>query len=141
MQTEKQADLFSDLSFDVTARQYLRSIARSAMIIVVVAVIGYLLSVADLVMGRPARAGLDDLSTAQKSLSVVMILVGLLINYFLYRFAAEAGKGLNSLDQQQLNSSFSNLKNYFVATTIIFVILLFCVLFLLLVLGTGLMTL
>jgi Na+/H+-translocating membrane pyrophosphatase len=128
MQDENQVHLFNDLDFDSTAKQHIGSIASWAMVIVVTAVIGYVLNILQL-FSKPkivtrsegfefgaSISGTDTFST------VIGIIVGLLINYFLYRFASLARRGVNSLDQSALSKSFNSLKSYFIITTVILII-------------------
>lgn len=123
---DNNSDLFGDLSFDHTAKQYIRSIASWAIVIVVVAVISYALSLIRVLTApeivTPKAEGFD-FNFAMKSEgvggTVFVILVGLLINYFLYRFATLAKTGLNGLDQTSLNKSFNNLKVYFIILSIV----------------------
>jgi hypothetical protein len=53
---------------------------------------------------------------------VIGILVGLLINFFLFRFAVQSRNALKGLNQGELNSSFSHLKNYFMVISILCII-------------------
>ena len=125
------SELFGDLSFDHTAKQYLRSIISWARVIVVVAIISYAISLIKVLttpeVVTPKSEGFDLNFTVGKSESigsvVFTILVGLLINYFLYRFAALAKTGLNGLNQDSLNRSFNNLKVYFIICTICCILL------------------
>jgi hypothetical protein len=119
------SDLFGDLSFDHTAKQYIRSIASWAIVIVVVAIISYGLSLVKVFIAPPAVApkaeGFDfNFSVKSESVgwTVFLILVGLLINYFLFRFATLSRAGLNGLNQSSLNKSFNNLKVYFIIQAI-----------------------
>lgn len=135
MQEENQTHLFSDLEFDHTAKQHIRTIASWAMIVVVVAVIGYILALVDLFSGKEAPVQQSEgfgfgvsLSGSDTTSSIVMILVGLLINFFLYRFANQARNGLDGLNQIQLNSSFNSLKTYFMIMSIILIIVFLLVL-------------
>ena len=56
MQDENQQNLFTDLGFDHTARQHILSIASWAMTVVVVAVIGYVLNIVQLLSGTKVAA-------------------------------------------------------------------------------------
>lgn len=128
MQDENQVHLFNDLEFDTNAKQHINSIASWAMVIVVTAVISYLINILQLFSkpeavvrseGFEFSAGISGTNTFS---SVIGIIIGLLINYFLYRFASLARVGVNSLDQGSLSKSFSSLKSYFVITTVILII-------------------
>ncbi|MBN8880200.1 MAG: hypothetical protein J0I32_21830 [Sphingobacteriales bacterium] len=145
-QENQSSDLFGDLTIDPMAKQYLRSMSGWAMVIVVVSVIGYIFSVIDLFREkRPAsfnRAegfdmGFTESSTgAEVFTSLLSIAIGLLINYFLYRFARQAKAGVDGLNQPELNKSFGNLKAYFMACSIILIIAFVLLLLGAMVLGT-----
>jgi uncharacterized membrane protein YidH (DUF202 family) len=137
MQDEKQTHLFTELGFDHTAKQHILSIASWAMVIVVVAVIGYVLNIVQLLTGSeetaPRSEGFDmtnPLTGNNTISSVIGILAGLFINFFLYRFATMARNGINGLNQEQLNKSFNSLKLYFVIMSVILVILFVAVILL-----------
>jgi len=128
MQQENQPNLFNDLSFDHTAKMHIRSIASWAMTVVVVAVIGYVISVFN-TFAETSLSSSDSLynqimysEDTAKIMSLVFVAIGLITNFFLYRFASQARSGLDSLNQQQLSKSFGNLRTYFMILSIILVI-------------------
>ncbi|MET0392503.1 MAG: hypothetical protein ABW019_05150 [Chitinophagaceae bacterium] len=137
MQTENQTDLFAGVSFDITAREHIRSMAGWVMTGVVVAILGYILSAADLAIHPAAGAETGNfsmgLSGLEMSVSIVFILVGLVVNYFLYRFAILARRGLNNQDQAKLNAGFHSLKLFFIVTSVICIVTLAAVLLLALI--------
>lgn len=129
-------DLFGDLTFDHTAREYIRSLAKWAMVIVVVAVIGYAISLVEAFTApeiAPVRSeGFDfglKMTSADKTGTIITIIIGLLLNLFLFRFATQARTGLNGFNQSALNNSFNSLKIYFMITVIL------CILVVVVVLG------
>ena len=129
MQDDNQGHLFTELGLDFTARQHILSIASWAMIVVVVAVIGYILNIIQILMGAkeatPQSEGFgmaDAFAANSTTSSVISIIIGLLINFFLYRFASMARTGINELNQDQLNKSFNNLKFYFVTMSVILMV-------------------
>ena len=129
MQDDNQGHLFTELGFDHTARQHILSIASWAMIVVVVSVIGYILNLVQIVTGAKEAVpqsegfGMVDVFAANNTTSsVISIIIGLLINFFLYRFASMARSGINELNQDQLNRSFNNLKFYFVTVSVILIV-------------------
>ncbi len=145
-QENQSSDLFGGLGFDPMAKQYIRSMASWAMVIVVVSVIGYVLSIIDLFrektpaafnraegfdMGFTERTGGSEIFT-----SLFSIAIGLLVNFFLYRFARQAKAGVDGMSQSELNGSFSNLKAYFMACSIILIIVFVLVLLATVVMGT-----
>jgi hypothetical protein len=136
MQNDNQTHLFTELGFDHTARQHILSIASWAMVVVVVAVIGYVLSILQLFIGNeeaiPRTEGfgmVDTLAGNSTASSIIGVVIGLLINFFLYRFASMARDGINGLNQEQLNNSFNNLKLYFVIMSVILIVVFVGILF------------
>jgi uncharacterized membrane protein len=130
-QEKQSSDLFSEMELDPMAKQYIRSMASWAMIIVVVSVIGYVLTIIDLFRAKPivnSRSEGFDMGIAERMggsdifASLFSIAIGLLINFFLFRFATQARAGVEGSDQSQLNKSFGNLKAYFMACSIILII-------------------
>ena len=77
--------------------------------------------------------GLEFLLAREQNLGSVIfgIVIGLLINYFLYKFANLTRKGVNGMSQTDLNAGFYNLKIYFVIISVLVIIgLAFLLLFL-----------
>lgn len=137
MYSEKsQSDLFSDdFHLDETGKMHIRSLASWAMIVVVCSVIGYIISIYQMVAGKGEEIASTEgftesfyMSVNTAGGSIVSIIVGLIINFFLYRFASQSKLALGSLDPEQLNNSFRSLKIYFVITSIIMILLLLLVL-------------
>lgn len=137
----KSSDIFStEMPLDTMARQHIRSIASWGMVIVVTTVIGYVLSIVELFREQPAPAlkrseGFDldladKLGASSMFSSLLVIAIGLLVNYFLFRFATQTRAGLDGFDQEKLNAGFRNLKSYFMAFTIVLIIVFVCVLLL-----------
>lgn len=127
---QPQTNLFStELKIDEPAKSHIRSMASWIMVIVVVAVIGYALSVLSLFSSRdigvPRTEGFgSSLITDSNSPGQVLfsVIIGLLLNYFLFRFASGAKSALNGMNQAQMASSFRSLKIYFVITSILLIL-------------------
>jgi small-conductance mechanosensitive channel len=122
-----------DLSIDETAKDHLRRICSWTMIIVVVAVIGYVIDLVRTFM--PKRQVVQSegfgasVSVGQGLASVIFgIIIGLLVNYFLYQFSNLTKKGVNGMSQTYLNAGFYNLKIYFIVISVIVIIILAIVL-------------
>jgi hypothetical protein len=135
MQETPQEDLFSDLSFDNTAKQHIRSAATWAMTIVVVAVISYIIVLVqaftkDPTFVRPSEGFDMKFMMNNDSISSALITVGLgiLINFFLFRFASLAKTAVDGLNQRKLISGFNSLKVYFVIMSILMIIVFVCLL-------------
>lgn len=152
MQQENTSeDIFSNsgIELDEMAKQYIRSMASWAMIMVVIAVIGYAFNIIELFRVKQVTSnrieGFDGAFTETASAgsstaivsTLVSIVVGLVINYFLFRFARQSRLAVDAHDQQKLNSGIANLKNYFMACSVVLIIVFVYFLFMGLVFGTA----
>jgi len=131
-----------DLSIDETAKDHLRRICSWTLVIVITAVIGYVVAIVKAFTPKTQVVQSEgfgvSLSTGQGIGSVIFgIIVGLLINYFLYQFANLTKKGVNGMSQTDLNAGFYNLKIYFVIISVLVIIVLAFVLLFLLTVGAN----
>jgi hypothetical protein len=131
---EQESNLFNGVVIDAQAKSSLVGLASWAMIVVVTSVIGYVLSIVGLFTSNAPAAvqseGFDSYLklTGDNSIGVVIpIVIGLLLNFFLYRFATLAKSGVNTHNQDQLTASFKNLKIYFAIATILLLIVMLIV--------------
>ena len=131
---ETQPDLFSsELKIDATAKAHIRSLASWAMVVVAVTVLGYILNIAELVVA-PGGAAMEmesegfsaSVLSGQKSVggTIFAILIGLAINYFLFRFAGTVNSSIDGLNPEKFGKSFRNLKIYFAITSIFMMLFL-----------------
>jgi hypothetical protein len=112
------------------------------LIIVITAVIGYVVAIIKAFIPKTQVVQSEgfgvSLSTGQGIGSVIFgIIIGLLINYFLYQFANLTKKGVNGMSQSDLNAGFYNLKIYFVIISVLVIIVLAFVLLFLLTVGAN----
>lgn len=131
---ESQHDIFSsELKVDATAKAHIRSLASWAMVVVTTTVIGYLLNIAELVTGADSEPeGLQQegfsaaIFSGEKSVvgTIITVLIGLAINYFLYRFASTVTSAVASASPERLSQSFRNLKTYFAITSVFMMLFL-----------------
>jgi small-conductance mechanosensitive channel len=140
-QHDNDTSLFG-LSIDETTKDHLRKICSWTMIIVVAAVISYIVAIIKAFMPKAQAIQGEgfgvSVSTGQNLGSAIFgIIIGLLINYFLYQFATLTKKGVNGMSQTDLNAGFYNLKIYFVIISIIVIIVLAIVLLAFLAIGAG----
>lgn len=135
--------LFNDLEFDNIARTHIRSIAQWAMVIAILAVVGYVIS---LIQAFTA----PELPTIQQSegfgnffmgmernsipFTILSVAIGLLLNFFLYRFASQAKKAIDTRNGTELGQSFNSLKAYFMIYSIL-IIIVFVIILLAVALG------
>jgi len=141
MEQNTENSLF-DLSIDETAKDHLRRICSWTLVIVITAVIGYVVAIIKAFMPKTQVVQSEgfgvSLSTGQGIGSVIFgIIIGLLINYFLYQFANLTKKGVNGMSQSDLNAGFYNLKIYFVIISVLVIIVLAFVLLFLLTVGAN----
>jgi len=118
---ENQTDHLFQLSFDEQGRRILRSLAIWASVCAITAFISYGLNImqAWLLPGRVVseeNANVQIQAIAKISVmtgTVLSVLLGTALNYFLIRFSAATRSGIDQMDQGKLNAGFSNLKVYF----------------------------
>lgn len=127
---EQDSNLFSDVSIDETAKQHITGIASWAMVVVVTAVIGYLASVIGLFTGAGEDAPVQSegfgayfkLGSDSTAGVIFSVAIGLLINYFLYRFATLAKSSIGTQNQEGLTNGFRSLRIYFAITTVLMIL-------------------
>jgi hypothetical protein len=138
MQPENKNDLFTDLSFDFTAKQYIRAIASWAVVIAVVTIIGLTISVVQLFTAPEIVASNSEgfdfnmsmrIGSSSKAGAIIGIVIRLVLVIFLLRFASQSRTGLNGLNQSALNSSFNSLKTYFMIAGIVGLLIFLVILF------------
>lgn len=109
-------DNFFNIAFDETTRAEVRKAASWARICTLCAFIGY--GIALIV------AGFGHTGTFLSTLITVGI--GVLVNYYLYRFATATTKGVDSMDNIKTNEGFNGLRVYFRILGILIIIGLSC---------------
>lgn len=130
MQQENNESLFEEIEFDHVARQHILGICQWGMIVVVLAVVGYAISIIQsLTMTELEKAYVRDsgfqsyFSSSSSTVGMVITIgVGLLINFFLFRFCTQAKKATELQDGAALGRSFGNLKSYFMIMGILAIV-------------------
>ena len=112
------------------------------MIIVVTAVIGYGVAIIKALMPKAQVVQSEGFGTSitrgENLVGVIFgIIIGLLINYFLYQFATLTKRGVNGMSQTDLNAGFNNLKIYFAIISVLVIIGLAFFLLFLMAVGAG----
>ena len=133
MENQNQLDNVFKISFDNDAREQLQTIALWAKIAAICAFIGYVVALISAFFGKtqPSGFGTVEQSDAVNSFArgsviagtLVSVIIGSAINYFLYKFSVDTKQGLSGIDQIKLNMGLSSLKTYF---KILGIILLIC---------------
>jgi Family of unknown function (DUF5362) len=140
-QINQETSLF-DLSIDETSKDHLKKIASWALVIVVCAVIGYIFSIIRAAQPRNPFQASEGFGVSVSRGSgiggvILGIVIGLLVNYFLFQFANFTRKGIAGMSQNDLNAGFYNLKIYFVIVGILVIIVVVIAILVILVLGTN----
>ena len=134
MENKNQLDNIFNITFDDSSSNNLRTIVLWARICALCAFIGYAVALLAAFLGKVpvpdnGASGLA-LSFGKGSLiagALVSAIIGCAINYFLYRFAADAGKGLADMNQIKLNEGLINLKTYFkIVGILLLIVLIIC---------------
>lgn len=129
-----------DLSIDEAAKNHLRSLATWSMVIVISAVIGYVLTIIKALQTKPQGTQSEGFGTSfttggNLGGAIIGIVIGLLVNYFLFQFANHTKRGINGMNQADLDAGFYNLKIYFAIIGVLFIIVLIIAFLVILVLG------
>jgi heme/copper-type cytochrome/quinol oxidase subunit 2 len=121
---------FFNISLDAGMRAQIRQAAVWAKICTLCAFIGYGISLIVALFGQEAE--LADTSESVGNMVragrigtiLISVIIGGIVNYFLYRFAVATIKGMNDLDTIKTNEGFNNLRVYFKACGILLIIIL-----------------
>src|SRR6516164_9528982 len=113
-QSYQENSLF-DLSIDDTGKNHLRSMATWGMVIVISAVVGYVIAIIKALQTKPQTIqsegfGASFTSGGNLVSAIFGIVIGLLINYFLFQFAKHIKRGVNGMSQSNVDTGFYNLK-------------------------------
>lgn len=123
-------DNFFNLSFDSVGLSTLRQLSIWTKIISICAFVGYAFTLAGALFGHTA-SGADEFGSAfalGKTTSLLITIVGVIIggaiNYFLYRFAVGLDRGVRSMDTLKVNEGFNSLRLYFKILGILLIIVM-----------------
>ncbi|HLI94323.1 MAG TPA: hypothetical protein VKU83_11955 [Puia sp.] len=139
-------DNFFSVAFDAAARAQVKQAAVWAKVCTLCAFAGYGLELIVAIFARP------DYTTETQGLRIGAFLkmgnifgviiasaIGVIINYFLYRFAVVTARGMDSMDIGKTNEGFNNLRVYFKIYGILLIVALSLgALVLLVAIGVGL---
>jgi NADH:ubiquinone oxidoreductase subunit 5 (subunit L)/multisubunit Na+/H+ antiporter MnhA subunit len=126
-------DNFFNIAFDASTRAQVKQAALWAKICTLCAFVGYVIVLVVAFFGQQdyslqadgevARVGgLARIGTILGALLTTAL--GIIINYFLYRFATATAKGMDSMDTIKTNEGFNNLRVYFKIYGILLIIAL-----------------
>ena len=132
-------DLF-DVEIDSSAKKFISDIAIWAKITAVSAFISYGLSILVAAFNNPeSDGGISAATSRAASISgvLVTVIMGVILNIFLYRFSADSKPAIDNIDQRALESGFNNLKIYFKIIGVLVILLLAFVILALLMTAVG----
>jgi hypothetical protein len=115
-----QLDNFFNIAFDASTRAQIRQAAVWAKICSLCAFIGYAIALIVTIFGRQGYSaeteGIGVSGSFQTGTflgSLITTAIGVIINYFLYRFAEATVRGMDTMDSVKTNEGFNNLRIYF----------------------------
>jgi len=136
METQNQQDSIFVFSFDSASREYLKKITLWAKICALCAFAGYVIALVDAFFMKKTvttsyiESG-DGLTTTTKLSTgstilgtIIVVIIGCVINYFLLRFSTMTRTGIDSMNQLPVNQGMGNLRNYFKTIGILLLIVL-----------------
>ncbi len=126
----------NDLQIDGVTKYHLKGMVTWALVIVATTVLGYVITIAETIISPVVEIGIQQegfassLAFGKKSLTNVIIqtAIGLVINFFLYRFAILVNDGVKASDNDKLTLGFRNVKTYFAILTVISILAILIVL-------------
>jgi len=127
-------DNFFTVAFDENTRRHIRTAAQWARIVALCSFISYAISLVVVFFGRRETVEFGGYTTTSSRAgsaigALITTVIGVIINYFLYRFADSTVKGMDAQDSIKSNDGFNNLRIYFKVYGILIIICLsLCVL-------------
>ena len=111
----QQEDLF-DVEVDSIAKKHILDIVTWAKIVAITAFISYGLSLVVAIFGNSVSEGGFATSTGRASTiagTLVVVIIGVILNIFLFKFAKDAKNGVEYTNQYSLENGFNSLRIYF----------------------------
>lgn len=128
-QPENQSSLFSELEYDPMAKSYISSMATWALIVGIGALISLCLSIFEIYRPREVFArraegfgGFEMVQNTAMGTSVISIIITLVINIILIRFAISARRQVENSNAIGVGQSFGSLKAYFMIISILVIL-------------------
>lgn len=113
-------DNFFDIALDGPIRSQIKRAAVWAKVSALCSFIGYLILFATTILGLRKISG--DMENGMPIIGfgfgniigmLIMMAIAIIVNYFLYRFAASTARGMDSMDSIATNRGFNSLRIYF----------------------------
>lgn len=127
MESSNQLEDLFDVEIDSSAKKIISDITIWAKITAVTAFISYGISILVAVFTKSEAEGEFSAATGKAASiagTLVVVILGVIINIFLYRFSAESKHAIDNIDQRALESGFNSLKVYFKIVGVLVIILL-----------------
>lgn len=122
-------DNIFDISFDTALRASIKQAAVWAKVCALCAFIGYAIALVVAIFGRQDYVTETEgfqvgnlLRAGNLAFVLISTLIGVVINYFLFRFATATARGMDAMDSIQTNQGFEHLRIYFKILGILLII-------------------
>ena len=127
MENQANTEDIFDIAIDAKAKSLISDIALWAKIVAIVGFVSYGISLIVAFLGKNSM-GQNDLGVVSRTSQIVgtliVVIIGVIINLFLYRFSIEAKNGVEGVNQGQLETGFNNLRTYFKILGILTIIII-----------------
>jgi hypothetical protein len=131
---QQHTDIFG-LQFDEQAKNSIKTMATWAMIIAVISLADILFSFVEYFKARNKinqfadeyefRGGFSSVASGTSLVTLVLsTIISLLLSWFLYQFSTRARSGIDGMDTAELNQGLAGLKNYFLTTAVLVIIVM-----------------
>lgn len=120
MEDQNKTEGLFNLNLDSEGRSLLKTTIVWAKIVAIIAFVQAGISLATSFMGKSNSIQM----AGSVSLTIFIILISVLLNIFLYRFAQKTGDALSSSNQQSFIDGISSLRNYFKIFGIVIIVLM-----------------
>lgn len=134
MENQEQSPALFEMQFDENAKSIVLTTVKWAMIIVITSLVGYVVAIIAFFRAKSQVTAMSegegyDFQSSYRTVettSFISVLfsigVGLLVTYFLYKFASNARKGMETMSSYHVNIGFSNFKSYFLVIGILMIL-------------------
>ncbi len=129
-----QSNSLFNLRVEGATRELLHTIATWARIIAIVGFISAGLSLLEMIIGKKEAGGFAAMTN---TITVITLIVSIVFNIFLFRFAKHTQASLSNMSQVQFNEGANNLKTYFKLYGIFIIISLVAAIMFMLANGAG----
>jgi hypothetical protein len=133
------SDIFSDLNVDAESKSVLQTTAKWAKVTAIIGIISAALTLITTFTGiaKAENQLVGMFMSGSAFLIVPVVIVLIILNIFLLRFAASTAGSLENMDQGTFNQGINFLKMYFKTLGIIIIVMIGFVLIVMIAFGIG----